>query len=336
MDINNNKHIVNKILGAEDLNTVTTEIFYISVAKNLDCIYKSCDIVVEKEVKNWYLEHTIENLKELKKEDKFSCFNYNNEISIHDSIAVIDTKEQEGPLKTNLDLLKKAIINDTGKINNNCRFHLLKASLDSEEVFFCYYKGIKRQHAKKKYLKVIEGREFEAIDDKIVELGGKLDFIVFKEKIYIINPRNFEFAFQYSDHITAKRDKNLEKIAEIDIFKKDSDKELFKNRASHHLMARGIAQISDEDLKALKANFSDRCNDLREIKKTIKEEPEKEKELRSALGILIDLTNYIDLEEDKIIFNENDDPKPLLYMFEDKIMESYLTKKVITILAKKS
>ncbi|MBC1532071.1 DUF4868 domain-containing protein [Listeria seeligeri] len=334
MELGNVNHPINRILQLENFENINIEIFYISVTKTLDCIYKSCDILVEKDVKKWYLNHTITNLRAIKKDSEFKCFAYNNEISIHDQIAVIDTKEQKGPIKDNLDLMRKAMIDSDGEMSNQTKFHLLKINIDSKDVYFGYYKGVKKQNAKRKYLFLIEGKNFKSIDNKIVELGGNIDFIILEEKIYVINPRNFEFAFLYSDHITKKRDKNLEKITELDIFKNDHDKYFFRNGSSHHLMARGIAQIKGEDLKALKNNFNERCKELLEIKNTIQKEPEKEEILKSELGVLIDLTNYIDFEDNKIIFNEGDDPKPLLYLFEDKIMKSFLTEKVTTILAK--
>ncbi|MBF2504937.1 DUF4868 domain-containing protein [Listeria welshimeri] len=334
MELINSDNPINKILQLENFENVNIEIFYISITKTLDCIYKSCDILVKRDVEEWYLNHTITNLKTVKKEGDFNCFSYNNEISINGQIAVIDTKNQKGSIEENLGLMKKAIIDSEGEIGNQTKFHLLKINIESKDVYFGYYKGVKKQTAKRKYLWLIEGKNFQSVENKIVELGGNIDFIIFEEKIYVINPRNFEFAFLYSDHITEKRDENLKKITDIDIFKKDNDKDFFKDRASHHLMARGIAQIKDEDLKALKDNFNKRCEELLKIKNSIENEPEKEELLKSELGILIDLTNYIDFENNKIIFNEEDDPKPLLYLFQDKIMKSFLTEKVTTILAK--
>lgn len=332
--LNTKGHFINDILSEDNFSAISTEVFYISSSKKLDCIYKSCEVSMDEDVKDWYLKETIFQLKKLRSEDGFSCYDYNNEISIKDSIAVIDTRIVGGVLKERLNLLKEAIVSDNGDLDK-CKFHLLKASLNEKKIYFGYYKGLKKFTARKKIL-FIEGSEFKEIKDPVVELGGKIDFILFEEFIYVINPQHFEFAFLYSDHITKLRDENLEKITNMDIFKEEKDKDFFKSNSMHHLMARGIAQIKEGDLKALKSNFDDRCAELREIKDRINQQPEKEKELRDELGILIDLTNYIDLGENKIIFNENDNPKSLLYLFEDKIMESFLTKKVTTILAKQS
>ncbi|MCG4808376.1 hypothetical protein L0P46_10930, partial [Collinsella aerofaciens] len=52
-------------------------------------------------------------------------------------------------------------------------------------------------------------------------------------------------------------------------------------------------------------------------------------ELQKEKGILIDLIPFIDFDNNNsLIINENSDIKPLLHLFQDKIVETYLTRKI--------
>lgn len=51
---------------------------------------------------------------------------------------------------------------------------------------------------------IFEGDKFVENTHTMIDLGGPISFIIHKKNVYIIQPRNFEFAFKYSDHITKK------------------------------------------------------------------------------------------------------------------------------------
>lgn len=333
MDINSSKHILNQLLEKSNYEKIGTEVYCITPMKDLDIKYKSFEATLEeKNLKEWFIKHTLNELKKLKIDGEFYSTKYNNELKINESIAEIDTDESEGILQKNLKKLKKAISKNEGELNTNVKFTLLKMRLKDKAVYFGYYKGIKNYGNKKKY-GLIRGKEFHEIGDDIIELGGPIHFIIYENCIYVINPQMFEYAFQYSDHITKKRDENLKAIVKIDIFDEKS-KKIFLDNSSHHLMARGIAQITDTEIGAIKDNFKDRCNELIEIKKKIDEDPQSENDIKEEIGVLMDLMDLINLEKQQIILKEESNVKPLVWLFEDKIMESFLTKKIQTILAK--
>ena len=183
--------------------------------------------------------------------------------------------------------------------------------------------------AKKRYcLGIIESNDFHELTQPMIEIGGVPSFIIHNQYIYVINPRNFEYAFKYSDHITLKRDENLNRIVNMDFFDDPVAKDFFYQKSRGHLRARSIAQISDETFMVLEENFNERCEELNSIKQRIEDDPELLRELQEKSKIILELMDYIDLDNHKIMFDEESDPTPLLHLFQDKIMESFLTKHI--------
>lgn len=229
---------------------------------------------------------------------------------------------------------KKAMIEaateNTSQIDylNHSNFHLIKFYTEEDCLYFGYYKGTRKNGKKKKVL-FFESDEFVENDNLMIEIGGAISFVIHNNDIYIIQPRHFEFAFKYSDHITQQRDKNVNKLIELPFFLDDEVKEKFKQKSSNHLFSRGIASMSDDTFNDIEMHYNDRCIELKVISDKIKADPEIEVKFKKEKGILIDLIELIDFENDnQIILKEESDVKPLLHLFQDKIVETYLTKQI--------
>jgi len=52
-------------------------------------------------------------------------------------------------------------------------------------------------------------------EDTIIDLGGKIDFFIVNNNIFIVNVQSFVYAFDYRDHITERRDRNIEQIVSM-------------------------------------------------------------------------------------------------------------------------
>src|SRR5699024_687085 len=141
---------------------------------------------------------------------------------------------------------------------------------DEEQIFFGYYQKIKKSTKRKRLLR-IEGTRFHSINDGIVNLGGNFDFIIHHESIYILNPRYFEFAFKFNEHIENKRDKVLNTITYLSCLVNEDTKNIFVEQAQSHLFARSLAQVSDATLNNLESYYNDRCEDLKEINTRLEE-----------------------------------------------------------------
>ena len=50
-----------------------------------------------------------------------------------------------------------------------------------------------------------------------------------EKDVYIINPRYFEYAFDYTDHITEISQNNIEEIASMSFFPDNDTRESFKS-----------------------------------------------------------------------------------------------------------
>ena len=94
------------------------------------------------------------------------------------------------------------------------------------------------------------------------------------------------------------------------------------------------SKLVDKAIKNLKSYFEDRCEDLKIIKEKIEENPGSTEKFKVDFGIIIDLLNFIDLENKKIqITDENkDDINNIFYLFQNKIVTSFLTREVKTAL----
>lgn len=338
-NLNDSQHILNQIINCKN-NELGLEIFFIRHYSKLDEKYKSKEITVSDDLVNWLKNNIKQEIQAIKFKNNpnegpvFQYHDYNDELTINDSVAILDVEKKGNPIKNRLLKLKESTTNDTGVLNHT-NFSLVKLTLNEEAIYTGYYKGIRKNGTKKKYaLGLIESNEFYELTQPMIELGGNIAFVIHKNNIFVLNPKLFEYAFKYTDHITKMRDRNLSKIVNMPFFCDPIASSKFYEKSRDHLRARSIAQISEETLEQLENNFNDRCTELKEIKRNIDDNPEIAEEIRKDLGIILDLIDYIDLDKNQIIFSEESDPTPLLHLFQDKIMSSFLTKHVRTVLAR--
>lgn len=160
-----------------------------------------------------------------------------------------------------------------------------------------------------------------------IELGGALDFFACGQFIFINNLRYFEYTFDYTDHITEKREKNLEFITNLEFFQgPDSNKSEFIEQSSKYIYSRSLAQISDQTLSALKNNFENRCMELQKIKRAYdKSNPEEQVIIKRKYKEIWPLFDFIDLESRTIKYDSDKRPITLIHFFADKIVRSFLT-----------
>lgn len=328
----NESKVIDNLFNHKNLDELSTEFFYLRHV-NLDEKYKAVEVKVSTEIVSWIKEDIKTNLKSFWDEQnkKFNIKNYNHELTINDTIAKLDLSVDT---MTELNLTKEKMIESTiNKDKNadklkNSNFNLIKFSIKEDYVYFGYYKGTKKNGKKIKRL-IFEGDKFVENTHTMIDLGGPISFIIHKKNVYIIQPRNFEFAFKYSDHITKKRTENINKLIELPFFPDEETKEIFRKKASNHLYSRGLANMNESIFNEITNYYNERCKELKIIYDNISSNDAVKDELQKEKGILIDLIPFIDFDNNNsLIINENSDIKPLLHLFQDKIVETYLTRKI--------
>ncbi|PEA09493.1 DUF4868 domain-containing protein [Bacillus cereus] len=340
MTINSKQHMINKILNLkeEEYSDIGISVYLVNKDKQKDEYYFSKSVEVDGKIKKFLRKYIIEQLGSLKMENEpdFLIQKYNQEFQMNDYLGQFNLDElgNENKAVSKIHLLKKAIVKDSLENIKNAKFQMIKLSYKNEKVDFCFYTGIKK-NSKTKKLAFFSSNEFKFISEEIIEFGGKLSFFMDEKDVYIIDPRYFEYAFDYTDHIAEISQNNIEKIASMSFFPDDDTRENFKKASSHQLFARSLARIEPETLRNVEKYYHDRIDELKEIKNKrdgIKDTSEKDK-FERAIGELNDLIEFIDFSNDTIKFNEGESPKPLLHFFQDKIVTSFLTKEIKVMMA---
>lgn len=334
MDINNSDNILSKLCGLNesDYNDINFSFSLVSKQKESDSFYQSTELALAPEVIKWMKKHIISELKELRTPDEsgaliFNFADYNHEIAKLDKIARHDLSTSEAALlKDKKDKLTTSLSMPNPQYDEKeTDFQMAKLHYDGESVYFCFYKGVKKTSSRKKKMIAKNSKEFNFVSETIIELGGKISFIIVNDFIFITNVTNFEYTFDYKDHITKLRDENLAGIMTMPFFESEEvDKEHFEASCKMHLYSRSLAQIKPETLRVLQEKFDERCAELAKIKKRAPKDPEKKKRYIEKFGTVWKLLEYIDVENHKIKFSEGDTPTPLIHFFTDKIAKSFL------------
>lgn len=340
----NNTFLKRMALGEIGLDGIDLEAYLFRHVKQ-DSIYKSSQVNLlanssedseEATNLNDWLKNNIQSyLANLTVDNLFPLTNYNIEVNVNDNIAVIDLSEQsdDSDLITRYRKIIEAASNSTPEELNIANFQIIKLKFEEEIAYLGYYKGLQKSTTHRKIMTYSES-DLRGIKKGIVNIGGDVAFILINNKIFIMNPRNFEFAFKYTDEINAKRDVALNRIVELPCFRDQEIKTIFLEKSGSHLYARSLAQIKTETFDYIEEYYNLRCSELAGIKENLENSTEEEaSEIKNNFGILIDLLDLINFEDNNsIMLTQDSNVTPLLHLFQDKIMESFLSKRIKTAL----
>lgn len=332
MDINNENNLLWKLseISEDKLPQVNLSLSLVNKQRESDAYYQTLETSIAPDVKKWIKEFIVQSLKKMKVADesgieKFMVGDYNHEITKNDLIAKYDVSDSA--LLDKKNKLVASLGNPNAMyVEKDTQFQMVKMSYENEVAYFCFYKGIKKNGSRTKRWISKGSNQFQFIEDTIIELGGKISFIVLNNCIFIMNINNFEYAFDYTDHITQLRDENLSSIISMPFFESElANKDLFENSCKMHLFSRSLAQIKPQTLTILQDKFEERCDEIAKIKRRAPSNPQKREEYIEKFGSVWRLTEYIDVDNYKIVFNEGASPTPLIHFFADKIAKSFLT-----------
>ncbi|WP_204179765.1 MULTISPECIES: hypothetical protein [unclassified Staphylococcus] len=314
--INNENSIIQKFLN--NFSDIKIEFYLLRKLKNKKEVYEALELSLKDDVIAFLRDILGNNLNELKHNGEFSISSYNDEFHINDSLANIKLNENE-ELNKKFNKMKDSF-SKNDLILKNAKFQAIKLVDQTKEksCYVFYYQGIKKASSNKK-LGLINSENYKLIDTDLIKIGGFLDFIIDEnEVLYIHAPRPFEWAFDYEDHINKKRDENIEKILQKNIFLSDESGSVFKEEASKYLRSRSIATINENLISNLENHFNERIDELAALKKNTNDN----------LGIITDLFKFIDFENRKIVITEDNknDMNAVFYLLQNKIVKSFLTK----------
>lgn len=349
MGINNDNHIANQLLQLTDVKDVTIGIYFVKRDGSKDDFYFSKSIEVESKLSTFLKEHIISELNNLRVDDGdkkfFRVSQYNNEFQLMDVIGIYDITQEESEERgetiestenkviQRVELLRRSIVQDALEKIHGSNFQIVTLEYNKKKLSFCFYRSIKKIAKNKKWA-ILSSDEYKEVENNIIELGGPISFFFDNESIYIIRVKDFENAFEYKDHISIKSEENLNKIAGMGFFMNENSRHNFIKQSKNQLFSRGLAQISDETMKDLNEYYDERVKELKQIQVKLNsiEKEEEKRDFEYTIGDIIHLLKFINFETGKIIFPENENPKPLLHFFQDKIVSSFLTKKIRTVM----
>ncbi|MDO3409464.1 DUF4868 domain-containing protein [Saccharibacillus sp. CPCC 101409] len=334
LPINDDKHPLFKLSRLDpngDLPPIDLAFFLVSKQKEADRYYRAKEFALSEAAGDWLKRQIVKETGQLqiREEDgsvRFEVGPYNLEAEKPYRLAQLTLSEKIGLPYVRKQAILGALANpDEGLKQSETEFQVVQLNSDGRNLYFFYYRKPKRSTSKKRIL-IGRSGELDFADDGLIELGGKIEFVLLDNELYIANLRHFEYVFDYRDHIVQARDRNLNTITGMSFFDiGQEDKERFKRDCAAFFHTRTVAQMGPRQLEALERNFKARCDDLRRIRKGMPRNAERAKEYRNKYAPLWELYEFLDLEQQKVIYPENSRPTTLLHFFADKIIQSFLT-----------
>lgn len=338
MCLNSSGNFIHDIsmMSDEELDKLDLQVHLVSKAKQSDSLYFSKKELLESGLRKWIKKRIKIELNKIKIDSaegkRFYTAEYNHELTKADYIAKLIIENDEDLKNKYNKLIQSLNQNDSTFLDKDARFQLIKISKENNHAYFIFYRGVKISAMERKNvskLPTVRDREHLVIQDKdVIEFGGKIELFIHEDIMYIMNPRTLEYTFNYDDHIKRQRDKNLDTITKMSFFDDTSNTGRFIEMSSQYILSRGLASIKKETLDALEESFEERCDELRMIKNDIPIDDQDKELYLDKYKSLWPLYEHIDVENKKVRFNPDHEVTTLLHFFSDKIVESFLTKKI--------
>ncbi len=335
LTINDSNHPLTKLSRLstlEELRAINVAFSLVRKQKEADRYYRAKSLSLSESLSAWLKQQILRETRALQIAEsdgtrRFAVGDYHLEVQKPDQLARLTLDETiEIPYKRKKRLLQALAHPDNLLETTDTEFQVVQLEVDGHRLYFFFYRKPKQSASRKKWA-FGSSNELTEASEELIELGGKIEFILFENELYISRLQSFEYVFDYRDHIVQARDRNLDTLTDMPFFAiAAADKERFKRDCAAFFHTRTVAQMSEKQMDALEQNFKERCSELRMIRNAIPASADREREYRQAYAPLWELYDFLDLEKEQVIYPEGSRPTVLLRFFGNKIVQSFLTK----------
>ncbi|OWA36970.1 hypothetical protein B9G55_02525 [Saccharibacillus sp. O16] len=330
-DIRHPLHRLSLLSDPQEIEKLGLAFYLVRRQKEADRYYRAKEFVLSSEVSDWFKRQLIKEVQALQIEEegvrRFVVGDYHLEANKLHRLAKLTLNEKLPLPYERKNLLLRALADPDELLDTRkTEFQVVQVDLESSRLYFFYYRKPKQSASKKRWALGRSG-ELDFSEDELIELGGKIEFVLSDHELYIANLTSFENVFNYRDHIVQAREHNLSTILKMPFFADtpQADRERFKRDCESFFPTRRLAQMGEPQLEALEHHFKERCSDLRMIRNGIPGNAEREREYRRIYAPLWELYAFLDLEREQVKYPEGSHPTVLLRFFADKIVRSFLT-----------
>ncbi|MEJ8304485.1 Kiwa anti-phage protein KwaB-like domain-containing protein [Saccharibacillus sacchari] len=323
---------ISRLSTPEELREINVAFSLVRKQKEADRYYRAKSLTLSESLNTWLKQQILRETRSLQIADsdgirRFVVGEYHLEVQKQDQLARLTLDETIGiPYERKKRLLQALAHPDRLLETSNTEFQVVQLEVDGHRLYFFFYRKPKQSASRKKWA-FGRSNELTEASEELIELGGKIEFVLFENELYISKLQSFEYVFDYRDHIVQARDHNLAKLTDMPFFAiAKADKERFKRDCAAFFHTRTVAQMSRKQMEALEQNFKDRCSELRTIRNAIPATADREREYRQAYAPLWELYEFLDLENEQVVYPEGSRPTVLLRFFGNKIVQSFLTK----------
>lgn len=310
-------------MNEEELKNIDISFYLVEKARSLDDLYQARHFELKNEVIEDVRKKVQKSLNFLRVGDNksFLLEPYNNEMQKKEYIAVFNLEDEE-ELKEKVKCLLTSFNVNSNIETDVVKFQVLKMSLDDENVFFIYYRGISTASARKakvRTLAFLDRDSFVLHNHDFLEIGGNIEVFIYQNKLFIVSPRTMEYTFDYKDHITQRRDEVINNLVNQEFFGNREDQEFFRGEAKKYNVARRLANIQSKDIDFIIKNFEARCDEIKDILNNPIYTAEE-------IGVLKEVAHHLNLEKKIVEINQQESIEGLIDFFAHKIKLDFITK----------
>ena len=323
---------LSRLTTPEELREINVAFSLVRKQKEADRYYRAKTLSLSESLSTWLKQQILREVRALRITEsdgtrRFVVGEYHLEVQKLDQLARLTLDETIGiPYERKKRLLQALAHPDSLLETTDTEFQVVQLECDGHQLYFFFYRKPKQSISRKKWA-FGSSNELTEASEELIELGGKIEFMMIENELYISRLQSFEYVFDYRDHIVQARERNLGTLTAMPFFAiAEADIERFKQDCTAFFHTRTVAQMSEKQMEALEQNFKDRCSELRMIRNNMPTTADREQEYRQAYAPLWELYDFLDLEKELVIYPEGSRPTVLLRFFGNKIVQSFLTK----------
>lgn len=207
---------------------------------------------INKDLNNTFIQLYIKKLEDLFNSKELEKLDY--EINEDETIAYLDEEELVSSNNSLYKFIKDKFINidsikrleELNSFAKNALFYSFVFELNNKESFIIIRKMTSNYSLKNKSIFCLNDSRLNMINDDIIAFDNKIDIVIYKNKIYILNKYNFEILFSYRIYYKDRAEKVLNKLKDSNIIDNINDFET--DCLDRSRIVKKLANIQDSDI----------------------------------------------------------------------------------------